>query len=401
VYLYKRAKNSKIWHAEIWIDGRKFPRSTGCTDKREAKTAAGEIEAVLRRELIEAAATHDSLLLNHVAGRYMQKVGNAHAGADNTRRLIQGLIEHFGADKPLTAIGSTQVLGLLAWRRRHKNQAGKPLSPYTVNDSIEQLKKLFTYCKRFEKIAFANEPDWRDEHLWLSEPQERVRELHEDERARLSAVMRDDYAPLFEYARLTGKRRDEVYTLAWSDVDWHAGLIRRKGKGERDVVVGISDAIRDLLWPLYQRRGEAAGVPAARERVFTYVAQRARDGRQSGQRYPVTLEGLKTAWRRLCRKAAVRDFRFHDYRHNFATKLLRETGNLKLTARALDHASTRSTERYAHVADRDLGTAVAALQEAMLQEAMAAPPAPAGAQSAAWSPRSRPLQSRLKVLKSQ
>ena len=52
------------------------------------------------------------------------------------------------------------------------------------------------------------------------------------------------------------------------------------------------------------------------------------------------------------------DFRFHDFRHDFATKLLRETGNLKLVQKALNHADITTTARYAHVLDEDVAAAL-------------------------------------------
>ena len=58
------------------------------------------------------------------------------------------------------------------------------------------------------------------------------------------------------------------------------------------------------------------------------------------------------------RKAGVKDFRFHDFRHDFGTKLLRETGNLKLVQKALNHADIKSTLRYAHVLDEDIAAAI-------------------------------------------
>ena len=53
--------------------------------------------------------------------------------------------------------------------------------------------------------------------------------------------------------------------------------------------------------------------------------------------YPLTYSGVQTAWRRLRKRAGVEGFRFHDYRHNLGTKLLRETGNVKIAQRALNH----------------------------------------------------------------
>jgi integrase len=63
-------------------------------------------------------------------------------------------------------------------------------------------------------------------------------------------------------------------------------------------------------------------------------------------------------------KAGVKDFRFHDYRHDFGTKLLRETGNLKLVQKALNHRDIKSTLRYAHVLDTDVADAVEAIAKA-------------------------------------
>jgi integrase len=97
--------------------------------------------------------------------------------------------------------------------------------------------------------------------------------------------------------------------------------------------------------------------------VFTYVAVygNKRLGRVRGQRYPLSYTGTKSAWQRIREASSVKDFRFHDFRHDFGTKLLRETGNLKLVQKALNHRDIKSTLRYAHVLDEDVADAVEAL----------------------------------------
>ena len=115
------------------------------------------------------------------------------------------------------------------------------------------------------------------------------------------------------------------------------------------VTVPITSAIREILWPL---RGHHP------ERVFTFVADRTVDGRVKGQRYPMTYHGARNAWWQLRKRAGVVGFRFHDFRHDFATKLLRDTGNLKLVQRALNHADIKTTTRYAHVLDTEVAEAL-------------------------------------------
>jgi putative ABC transport system substrate-binding protein len=141
---------------------------------------------------------------------------------------------------------------------------GSLISPYTVNDTTEQLKKLFTRAKAWG-ARFDHEPTWRDH--WLDEPQERVRELHDDEGERLDAAMRDDLAPFFAFARASGMRLQECL-LRWSEVDWSARQIRKAGKGGKLVTLPITSAIREILWPLREHHPE---------HVFTYQAQTTRE----------------------------------------------------------------------------------------------------------------------------
>jgi integrase len=99
--------------------------------------------------------------------------------------------------------------------------------PFTVNDTIEQLKKLFTRAKAWG-VRFYHEPAWRDH--WLGEPQERVRELRADEGDRLDAAVRDGLAPFFAFVKTSGLRRKECLSLRWSEIDWSTKRISRAGR---------------------------------------------------------------------------------------------------------------------------------------------------------------------------
>jgi integrase len=180
-----------------------------------------------------------------------------------------------------------------------------------------------------------------------------VRELKSDEAERLEEAARSDYEPFLNFAR-SGQRFKECLMLKWSDVDWDERLITTKGKGGRTIIIPITSSIATILWPL---RGHHA------ERVFTYVAQRSRGNRVKGQRYPLTVNGTKSQWRRTRARAVIENFRFHDIRHDVGTKLLRETGNLKLVQKALNHADLKTTTRYAHVLDQEVAEALERVQK--------------------------------------
>jgi integrase len=283
-----------------------------------------------------------------VAGRYWQEHGQHGAGAANTERRLALMIEFFGKDKLITEITDDDLAKLVAWRRGHRvRQDGPLISAFTVNHTVTTLRKLFTRAKLWG-VRFAHEPKW-SKHL-LKVPTERVRELSDEEAERIDAAMRGDYAPFFAFARASGLRLAECL-LKWSEVDWTARQIVKLGKGGKRVTVPLTSELRAILSPL---RGHHP------EFVFTYVCERGEHGRTKGARYPITYAGVQTFWRRLRKRSGVTTFRFHDYRHDFATKLLRDSRNLRLVQRALNHASIKTTTRYAHVLDSEVAEAMEA-----------------------------------------
>jgi integrase len=345
---------SPYWQYDFQRGGRRFRGSTETRNRREAEALVKRLKDEAREHIQQEEAAETSLKLVDVAARYWIETGQHHTGdgASTTRRELSQLVNFLGPDTLITDISSDDVARLVAWRRAQRIERGGKIgelpSAFTVNDTTEQLKKLFTRAKVWG-LRFAREPEWR--RHWLTEPEERVNELRGDEGVRLEAAARDEYAPILALAKATGLRQRELL-LRWSEVNWDAMTIVKSGKGGKRVTTPITDEVRTILWPL---RGQHP------EFVFTYVAQRPREGGRRGERHPVTQSGLKTEWRRLRKRAGVVGFRFHDYRHDFATKLLRATGNLKLVSKALNHANIRTTARYAHVQDEDVRNGLEAL----------------------------------------
>jgi integrase len=346
--VYRSKKSSPYWWYDFKISGQRFYGSTRSTNRREAKKI--EVQERERARALVKAARHAavSLHIDHVAERYWNERGQYHSGAHNTSRDLARLVEYFGKTKLLTDIADADVAKMIAQRRSDRVANRDALiSNSTVNRSTTgMLRTLFAFAKS-EGVRFDHEPQWL-KHM-LAKPEERVRELHDDEAERIDAVMRADYEPFFAFVRATGMRQKECVTLRWSEVNWGAKQIVKLGKGRKRITFPITDAIRQILWPLQGHHPEY---------VFTYIATRTRDGRAQGKRYPLTVSGVKTRWRRLRSAAGVSEFRFHDFRHDFATKLLRQTRNLKLVQRALNHADLKTTGRYAHVLDEEIAAAI-------------------------------------------
>jgi integrase len=331
-----RDSRSPYWRFDFQLKGHRFFGSTKATTRREAEKVEAAEREKAKQTVAQSEAARTSLRLDDVAGRFWSQAQH-YAANRNTWKRLSLLIEFFGKDKLVPDITHDDARALIAWRRGHRTRAGKLITPATVNLTIMQLKTLFATLR-----PRVREPEWRK--LWLPVPQEHPRELMGDEADRLEAATRDDYQPLIAFAMATGLRQSECLLL-WSQVDFGARQIRRTGKGGKLVNTPITSTVREILWPLQGHHHEF---------VFTYVATRTHRQWVKDRRYPITLAGLRAHWHRLRKVAGVTGFRFHDIRHDVATKALRVTGNLKLVQRMMNHADIRHTLRYAHVLDEEV-----------------------------------------------
>ncbi|HXB81679.1 MAG TPA: site-specific integrase [Bradyrhizobium sp.] len=353
-------KRSPYYQFDFQIEGHRFHGSTKCTSRKDAlKFEAAEQERA-RAQIKAARRAKASLAIDDVADRLWNDQAQYDAEPKATETNLARLIEYFGEAKSLTAIDHSEAKKLVAWRRGHrvsrrgkltkdKREALPLISNATVNRSTTKvLQRLFAFAKA-EGAVFDNESKW--EELLLSEPVERIRELQDDEARAIDDAMRADYEPFFAFVRASGMRLKECVTLNWAEVNFGTRQIVRTGKGGRRITFPITDAIREILFPLQQHHDE---------HVFTYVcaSTNKRTGKVRGERYPISYNGTKSAWQRIRAEAGVEGFRFHDFRHDFGSKLLRDSGNVKLVQKALNHADIKSTLRYAHVLDDDVAVAI-------------------------------------------
>jgi integrase len=344
---------SPYYRFDFRLKGRRFFGSTKATNEKKAL----EAEKLLRaKALVDLEAEHRTgnspITFDVAAGRYWQEIGQHHRDRAGTHHSLGLLVEFFGKTRRLDAITDADVAKLVAWRRGHLVR-GRPLAPATVNRSaVEPLRKVFRRAVTVWRYSLPHEPLWRTHRL--KEPAERVRELHASEADALDGALRPDFEPWFRFASLTGLRLAETL-ITWDCVNWEAGTIATIGKGGRTVRTPLTEAVEAILQPLLGHHPEA---------VFTYVCRRPKAGHRKGERLPLTYTGAKSEWQAMRKRAGVKGFRFHDVRHDMATKLLRATGNLKLVSIALNHSDVKVTARYAHVMDGEVAAALQQVAEA-------------------------------------
>lgn len=356
-----KTKGSKTYTYDFTIQGRRFHGPTGKTEKRAAKEVERRIKEDARRQIEEerkAQAQVDGeapLTLDIATGRYWEEVGKHHAGASNTWTDIGRLVDYFGGDRLLSSITDNDITKLVAWRRGHRFKDretladGRPaplIANATVNrTTVDLMRKIFTRARKKWNQHFDKEPDWKEHRL--KERGEVIRELRADEELLLHEFLGDGYRDVWRFALASGLRLRECF-IRWDQIDWRERTITVIQKGGRPHTVPLTNQMIAVITP---QRGNHP------DWVFTYVCRRSsrKLGHEKGKRYPVTYEGMKTAWRRKREKAGAQDMRFHDNRHTAATRLVRRTGNLKAAQKLLGHADIATTAKfYAHVDMDDL-----------------------------------------------
>ncbi|MDI7269390.1 MAG: tyrosine-type recombinase/integrase [Myxococcota bacterium] len=214
-------------------------------------------------------------------------------------------------------------------------------SPATVRRVLALLRGILNHAvqdgllpespfRRLRRQDLPSEPRARD-YDWFT--QDEIAELLE------AAAPRE--RPFLATAVYTGMRRGELCGLRWQDVDLDAGRIRvsrsyanetTKGGEPRVVPVGAR------LGPILAAWRENCP-PTEAGLVFPDPATvRMRYGGSAFSR----------EFAALCKRAGVRQLRFHDLRHAFATHYMRAGGNLYNLKAILGHSTITLTERYAH-----------------------------------------------------
>ena len=174
----------------------------------------------------------------------------------------------------------------------------------------------------------------------------RVRFLSADEEKRLREAIRSNLAwnehePELTFALSTGLRRGSMYLdLVWEniDLDLRIASVPRTKNGDPVHIPLNADATKALM--VFRSRGDGTG------RVVRNTAGRPLN-------YP-------THWFvPAVRAAKIRDYKWHDNRHTYASRLGQTGTPLGNIAELLGHKGLAMTRRYAHLSISNLHEAVA------------------------------------------
>lgn len=249
-----------------------------------------------------------------------KKIRLAASSYYSDQHRLEPLVKEFGS-MPAEAVTVEKVNEVLA-KLRADGRSGS-----TVNRYRSLLSNIFAVGVRSGAVPF--NPISRVEKF--RESDSRIRFLDAEEEKSLRAAVRaqsEEHEAELDLALHTGVRRGEQFGLTWDRVDLERGILTVHGKTGRRFVP-VNDAARAAIEILWR---------ASNGSKFVCPDKRAVD---------------QEDWRRwlaqACATAKVDNFRWHDLRHTFASRLVMAGVDLRSVQELLGHRSIVTTQRYAHL----------------------------------------------------
>jgi integrase len=325
--MFKR-KDSDLWWISFRHNGRKVQKSLETSDKKLAR----DIEAKIRIEIKEEKYFDKPLGHNKTFIQLMERFMKEHAPkvSVSTQSSYSSYLKHlvpFFGDLMLLSISRKKISKYKIVR--YKEGA----SPATINRELAMLSKAFTLAlEDWEWISGNNKPF--SKMPYEKENNKRDRWLTEDEEKRLLKNSSEWLSEIIVFALNTGLRQGELLSLEWNRVDFfRRTILIQKTKNGNPKTVPLNQNAMDVI----ERRAKEKVRRLKNDFVFL-----------SSHETKIDRFNLRRAFNNATRKAEIEDFRFHDLRHCFCTKLAQRGVDIYKIAKLAGHEDIRMTQRYSH-----------------------------------------------------
>jgi integrase len=224
------------------------------------------------------------------------------------------------------------------WRNKRLTDGVKPA---TTNRQINTIKGCLSRAVEWGAI---NSHDLNKVKT-LTVDNSKVRYLSKDEEKRLRENLKDSDTDFLEVIVLlalnTGMRKGELLSLEWNHINFDNKIVTvdfQNAKSGHTRHLPLNTQAFNAL-KLWQQETDRIGF------VFK--------DKKNAQ-----LKDFPYVWGALLDEAQITNFRFHDLRHHFASKLVMASVDLNTVRELLGHSDLKMTLRYAHLAPEHKAAAV-------------------------------------------
>ncbi len=322
--LFKR-KDSDVYWMSFSCDGRQYRLSTRTEDEKIAKKIYGIVKAkvALGQWVPEEREQRREYTFRELADKYLDWCKGRQRSEAWKGYIIKQLLEKFGSME-LSEFNTYKLEQFQSERLKGGNK------PATVNRLLAVFAHMFT--KAVDWSMMNKETVANIKIKMLPENNKRLRYLSKEEIQKLITSCDPHLKPIVITALNTGMRKSEILNLKWEQADLRHGfiLLDITKNGERREIP-INETLRGILQGITRR----LDIP--------YVFYNPITGK------PYTKD-LKRSFQTALKKAGIKDFKFHDLRHTFASHLVMAGVDLTTVKELLGHKDIKMTLRYAHLA---------------------------------------------------
>jgi integrase len=226
----------------------------------------------------------------------------------------------------------------------HDSLIHQGYAPATSNRLPIRMKAIYNLALRRKIAGVTSNPAQSIPLLTVNNAKERY--LNNEEIQRLYDALEESHNSQLKHIvplmLLFGCRKRELLDAKWEDVDlkrrnWYIPL-SKSGKPRN---IPISHAALEILHKLPRFKGCPYVIPN-----------------------PQTLKpfgNLYHCWNNARKRAGLSDVRMHDLRHSFASNLVNSGHSIYVVSKLLGHTQVKTTQRYSHLSDVTLLSAVDAV----------------------------------------
>jgi integrase len=337
--LYNRGS---VWWMSFIVKGKRYRRSTETEDGKLAKRIYDKVKGQVAEGKWFERSPGEDRTFKEMMEKYMKEHSiPKKKSSDRDERSLKNLNPFFG-EYPIVEI-NRRMIDQYKQMRRQKEAAAA-----TINRELALIKHAFNLALKdwewvkenpLSRISMEKENNKRDR--WLTS----------EEEERLLEVSPNWLKDLVVIAVNTGMRLGEILSLTWEGVD----LVRKtitifESKNGEKRTIPINVPVLELLKDKSKVRSKKTNL------VFYDKNHLRMDESNLGKSFKIRVE-----------KANIQNFRFHDLRHTFATRLVQDGKDLYIVQKLLGHKTPLMTQRYAHHNPESLRGAVDALYERTLR----------------------------------
>ena len=347
------------WYFELMIRGKRYHRAVPeATNQKEATTYLQAFRTDLLRGKLDLVEDVGKELFGKIVDDYIQYAYTNLKSTDTVIPIAKKFKEKWGRKqvRDITPILIEKYKsGRLAEVYYQKEVDGKliikHISPATVNRELGVLSKILNIAIDNKKLR--DNPVAKVEKLKVTNKLER--HLSAEEQKRFIQFCNHDYSYMnasvddirkitkkfqnYSYDHVrdialislnTGFRLNEVLNLTWDCVDLASNIVcALNTKNGLKNEVPMNRTVKNILVRLEQKRGE-------NKYVFTNP--------ETATRY----YNIDRSFRTVCKMANIKDFRFHDTRHTFASRAIANRTPVPVLQSILNHKNIKTTMRYVH-----------------------------------------------------